>query len=48
VRWAILVAGDLLAAFLAYLIAFMIRVSVPLPLTQGYLPALRFSVVAES
>jgi exopolysaccharide biosynthesis polyprenyl glycosylphosphotransferase len=44
-RWAILVAGDLLAATLAYLLAFMLRARVPLPLTQGYLPALRFAEV---
>ena len=44
-RWAILVAGDLLAASLAYLLAFMLRARVPLPLTQGYLPALRFAEV---
>jgi exopolysaccharide biosynthesis polyprenyl glycosylphosphotransferase len=45
VRWAVLAAGDMLAAFLAYLVAFVLRVVVPLPLTQGYLPALRFSEV---
>jgi exopolysaccharide biosynthesis polyprenyl glycosylphosphotransferase len=44
-RWAILVAGDLLAVSLAYLLAFMLRARVPLPLTQGYLPALRFGEV---
>jgi exopolysaccharide biosynthesis polyprenyl glycosylphosphotransferase len=44
-RWAILVAGDLLAACLAYLLAFILRTVVPLPLTQGYLPALRFAEV---
>jgi exopolysaccharide biosynthesis polyprenyl glycosylphosphotransferase len=44
-RWAILVAGDVLAAGLAYLLAFLVRVSVPLPLTQGYLPVLRFAEV---
>src|SRR5262249_26075586 len=44
-RWAILVAGDLLAACLAYLLAFMLRVAIPLPLTQGYLPLLRFGEV---
>jgi exopolysaccharide biosynthesis polyprenyl glycosylphosphotransferase len=44
-RWAILVAGDLLAACLAYLLAFALRVRVPLPLTQGYLPPLRFAEV---
>ncbi len=40
-----LAAGDLLAAFLAYLVAFILRVVVPFPLTQGYLPAIRFSEV---
>ncbi len=44
-RWTLLVAGDLLAACLAYLLAFLFRVVVPLPLTQGYLPALRFAEV---
>src|SRR5690242_10999273 len=44
-RWAILVAGDLLAACLAYLLAFLLRVAVPLPLTQGFLPVLRFNEV---
>jgi len=44
-RWAILVAGDLLAAALAYLLAFILRVVVPLPLTQGFLPPLRFAEV---
>jgi exopolysaccharide biosynthesis polyprenyl glycosylphosphotransferase len=44
-RWAILVAGDLLAAALAYLLAFLVRVVVPFPLTIGYLPPLRFAEV---
>jgi exopolysaccharide biosynthesis polyprenyl glycosylphosphotransferase len=44
-RWAILVAGDLLAAGLAYLLAFLVRVIVPFPLTTGYLPPLRFAEV---
>jgi exopolysaccharide biosynthesis polyprenyl glycosylphosphotransferase len=44
-RWGLLVAGDLLAACLAYLLAFMLRAVVPLPLTRGYLPALRFAEV---
>ena len=44
-RWAILVAGDVLAACLAYLLAFLLRVVVPLPLTQGYLPSFRFAEV---
>ena len=37
--------GDMLAAVLAYLLAFVLRVLVPLPLTQGYLPPLRFAEV---
>jgi len=41
----VLAAGDGLAAVLAYLVAFVLRVVVPLPLTQGYLPAIRFSEV---
>ncbi|HLK10442.1 MAG TPA: sugar transferase [Candidatus Binatia bacterium] len=44
-RGALLVAGDLLAACLAYLLAFLLRVVMPLPLTTGYLPALRFGEV---
>jgi exopolysaccharide biosynthesis polyprenyl glycosylphosphotransferase len=44
-RWAILVAGDLLACVLAYLAAFILRARVPLPLTQGYLPGIRFAEV---
>jgi exopolysaccharide biosynthesis polyprenyl glycosylphosphotransferase len=44
-RWAILVAGDLLAACLAYLLAFMLRARVPLPFTQGILPPVRFAQV---
>ena len=40
-----LAAGDMLAACLAYLLAFILRVVVPFPLTQGYLPALRFAEV---
>jgi len=44
-RWAILVAGDLLAAGLAYLLAFLLRTFVRLPLTQGYLPGVRFAEV---
>jgi exopolysaccharide biosynthesis polyprenyl glycosylphosphotransferase len=41
----VLAAGDMLAACLAYLLAFILRVVVPFPLTQGYLPAVRFSEV---
>jgi hypothetical protein len=37
-RWAILVAGDLVAVVLAYLLAFLVRIVVPFPLTTGYLP----------
>jgi exopolysaccharide biosynthesis polyprenyl glycosylphosphotransferase len=44
-RWGILIAGDLLAVCLAYLLAFLLRVVVPLPFTSGYLPVLRFSEV---
>src|SRR5437879_4928831 len=44
-RWALLVHGDLLAACLAYLLAFLLRAAVPFPLTRGYLPALRFAEV---
>jgi len=42
-RWAIIVAGDAVAAALAYLLAFLLRVAIPLPLTSGYLPPLRFA-----
>jgi exopolysaccharide biosynthesis polyprenyl glycosylphosphotransferase len=44
-RWAIVVAGDAVAAALAYLLAFLLRVAIPLPLTSGYLPPLRFAEV---
>lgn len=44
-RWALLASGDLLACLLAYLLAFLLRVVVPLPLTQDYLPPLRFAEV---
>jgi len=44
-RTGILVAGDLVAACLAYLLAFLLRIIVPFPLTQGYLPPLRFAEV---
>jgi len=44
-RAAILVVGDLLAAVLAYPAAFLLRSQVPLPLTRGYLPAVRFAEV---
>jgi len=44
-RWAILVAGDLLAGVLAYLLAFLLRIAVPFPLTTGLLPPLRFGEV---
>jgi exopolysaccharide biosynthesis polyprenyl glycosylphosphotransferase len=40
-----LVAGDLLASALAYLAAWGIRVLVPLPLTSGFIPAVRFDEV---
>src|SRR3989442_1006090 len=42
---AILAAGALLAPCLAYLLAFVLRTHVPLPLTQGYLPGVRFAEV---
>ena len=41
------VTGDLLAACLAYLLAFLLRVTVPFPLTTGYLPPVRFNEVAH-
>jgi exopolysaccharide biosynthesis polyprenyl glycosylphosphotransferase len=44
-RWGLLVAGDVVAACLAYLLAFLLRAVVPLPLTSGYLPPLRFAEV---
>src|SRR5262249_54936884 len=44
-RWAMLLTGDLVAVPLAYLLAFLLRVVVPLPFTRGYLPALRFGEV---
>jgi exopolysaccharide biosynthesis polyprenyl glycosylphosphotransferase len=46
-RWTLLATGDLLACSLAYLLAFLLRAVVPLPLTQGYLPALRFGEVSH-
>ncbi len=45
VRWTILVAGDVVCAGLAYLIAFLLRIGVPLPLTSDYLPSVRFGEV---
>jgi exopolysaccharide biosynthesis polyprenyl glycosylphosphotransferase len=44
-RWALLALGDLLACALAYLLAFALRTAVPFPLTQDYLPLLRFAEV---
>jgi len=44
-RWGILAAGDVLACLLAYLLAFVLRMLVPLPFTQGYLPYVRFGEV---
>jgi len=44
-RWGILAAGDLLACLLAYLFAFVLRMLVPFPWTQGYLPYIRFGEV---
>ncbi|HXJ37187.1 MAG TPA: sugar transferase [Candidatus Eisenbacteria bacterium] len=42
-----LVTGDLVAAPLAYLLAFGLRVMVPFPFTQGYLPGIRFAEVTH-
>jgi len=42
-----LVTGDLVAAPLAYLLAFGLRVTVPFPFTQGYLPGIRFAEVTH-
>jgi len=42
-----LVTGDLMAAPVAYLAAFAVRVLVPFPFTQGYLPPIRFAEVAH-
>jgi exopolysaccharide biosynthesis polyprenyl glycosylphosphotransferase len=41
----VVVAGDALAVVLAYLLAFAIRVIVPMPFTLGVLPAMRFAEV---
>jgi len=38
-------AGDILCGALAYLLAFLVRIGVPLPLTRGYLPSVRFAEV---
>jgi exopolysaccharide biosynthesis polyprenyl glycosylphosphotransferase len=46
-RRALLAAGDLAAAPLAYVLAFALRVLVPLPFTQGYLPGVRFAEVSH-
>ena len=43
VRGAVVVAGDALAAVLAYLTAFAVRIILPIPFTQGFLPAVRFA-----
>jgi exopolysaccharide biosynthesis polyprenyl glycosylphosphotransferase len=42
-RWAIVVAGDVVCVLVAYQLAFLLRERFPFPLTQGYLPAVRFS-----
>jgi exopolysaccharide biosynthesis polyprenyl glycosylphosphotransferase len=42
-----LVTGDLVAAPLAYVTAFAMRVLVPFPFTQGYLPGVRFTEVTH-
>jgi len=44
-RWAIIVARDLVVACVAYMFAFLLRQHSPLPLTQDYLPAVRFAEV---
>jgi exopolysaccharide biosynthesis polyprenyl glycosylphosphotransferase len=44
-RWATVVAGDLVACLVAYQLAFLLRQQFRLPLTQGTLPALRFAEV---
>jgi exopolysaccharide biosynthesis polyprenyl glycosylphosphotransferase len=41
----LLVGGDLLAGCLAYLLAFFLRIAVPLPFTRDLLPLVRFSEV---
>ena len=42
-----LVTGDLLVAPVAYLAAFAVRVLIPFPFTQDYLPPVRFAEVAH-
>ena len=42
-----LVTGDLLVAPVAYLAAFAVRVLIPFPFTQDYLPPIRFAEVAH-
>src|SRR2546425_430174 len=44
-RWGTLVAGDLVAALLAYLLAFLLRLFIPLPFTRSYLPLFRYGEV---
>jgi exopolysaccharide biosynthesis polyprenyl glycosylphosphotransferase len=46
-RWVALIAGDVGAAFLAYVTAFLLRAFVPFPLTSDYLPVLRFVQVTH-
>ncbi len=42
-----LVTGDLVTAPVAYLAAFALRVAIPFPFTQDYLPGIRFAEVAH-
>jgi exopolysaccharide biosynthesis polyprenyl glycosylphosphotransferase len=42
-----LVTGDLVVAPVAYLVAFAVRVAIPFPFTQDYLPGVRFVEVAH-
>ena len=46
-RWLLVVTGDVGAALLAYLSAFLIRAYVPLPLTADLLPVFRFVQVTH-
>ena len=42
-----LVTGDLVIAPVAYLAAFAVRIAIPFPFTQGYLPGFRFAEVTH-
>ncbi len=46
-RWLALSAGDIGAAFVAYVTAFLFRAFIPLPFTSDYLPVLRFAQVTH-